>query len=413
MHATETASRYRWVILALILVVQWSGSLAGQVLAPLAPLFQPELGLTKAEVGLFASATFAGAWSVLLIAGSLSDRFGVKWVMALGQLATGVLLLCMALVGSVFQAAAVMFVAGMTRASIFPGSSKAILLWFAPSARATAMGIKQAGMPLAGIVTASTLPALGLAFGWRTAIAMVGLSVIVAGLFTAVAYREPVYPGQAPVRRVSMRAGLSEVVRNRHLWAMCTIPLLYVIVQLGLISYLALYFKEVVLVSSVPEESARIVAAGGILAFCQTGGALGRVFWGFVSDRLFGGRRAVVLAGVGSLSVVGTVAVAYLDPNYPSWLLMAIVFACGLSAVGWNGVYHAMITETVGRKYAATGLGFAMTVVEFGTVVGPPVFGLVVDAAGSYRPAWLMLTFLSAAGAAVSLLVARGEKRGP
>jgi MFS family permease len=37
--------------------------------------------------------------------------------------------------------------------------------------------------------------------------------------------------------------------------------------------------------------------------------------------------------------------------------------------------------------------------VNVGIVVGPPVFGLLVDRTGSYRPSWVLMT--TAAGAAV------------
>jgi len=42
--AEEGTSRYRWVILGLALLSQAGAAMAGQVLGPLAPLFQPELG---------------------------------------------------------------------------------------------------------------------------------------------------------------------------------------------------------------------------------------------------------------------------------------------------------------------------------------------------------------------------------
>lgn len=411
MAAVKTMARYRWVILGISLMCQATAALAGQVLAPLAPLFQPELGLTKAEVGLFSSATFAGAWAVILIAGTVTDRFGIRRMMTLGQLATGVLLLTMSSVVSAFQAAAVMFAAGLGRGTVFPGSTKAIMEWFPPATRATAMGIKQTGAPLAGIVTASTLPALALTIGWRSAIAVAGLAIILGGVVTALLYRDP---GGSPRKREAapgMRAGLKDVAGNRRLWIVSVMAMLFVMSQQSLITYLALYFKEVVLVPLVPDEPARIVAAGGYLAICQFGGIFGRVFWGAVSDRLFRQQRLAMLAAIGSLSSMAALAVAGAESGYPPWLLTGLVFAAGATTVGWNGVYHTLVTETVGHKYAATGVGLSLTLIETGTMVGPPLFGLVADVAGTYRMGWLFLTCLSGAGTLVAALAARRDQR--
>ncbi|MHB1159221.1 MAG: MFS transporter [Chloroflexota bacterium] len=410
MAVVETAGRYRWVILALVLLCQSSGALAGQALAPLAPLFQSELGLTKAEVGIFSSATYAGAWCVILIAGTLTDRFGIRRMMSLGQVATGGFLLAMASVGSLLQAAAVMFAAGVARGTIFPGSTKAILEWFPPAARATAMGLKQTGAPIAGVVTAATLPALGLAVGWRFAIATVGVVIIAIGILTIVLYRDAARSERSTGTKPSMRAGLKGVIRNRGLWSLSSVAMLYVMAQQGLIMYLALYLKEVVLVPLIPDEGARIVAAGGYLAVCQMGGIFGRVFWGMVSDRLFHGRRMVVLALVGFLAVLMALVVARLDAAWPLWLMATIAFAAGASSVGWNGVYHALITETVGRTYAATGVGFSLTMIEAGTTLGPPLFGFAIDVAGSYQTAWHFLAGLSAAGTLMAILSIPGER---
>lgn len=411
MSVPETVFRYRWAILGLSLLSQLSAALAGQILAPLAPLFQAELGLTKAEVGIFSSATFAGAWVVILVAGSFTDRFGIRKMMSIGQVAAGVVLMFMALVGSVFQAAAVMFTAGLGRGMVFPGSTKAIVEWFPATARATAMGIKQTGAPIAGVVAAATLPALGLAIGWRSTIALVGIIVVAAGAFTALMYRDP--PGARPVQqsRTSMRVGLKDVLRNGSLWLLSSIAMFFVMAQLALITYLALFLNEVVLVDAFPDDAARVIAAGGYLAVCQVGGITGRISWGAISDRLMHGRRLLALVIIGLLSAAIGLIISGLGPGSPLWFLAIIAFAAGFSLVGWNGVFHTMIGETVERKYAATSLGLSLTLIEFGTMMGPPLFGIAVDLAGTYRVAWFGVSAIFLAGTMMAVLAGRAGRR--
>ena len=88
--------RYRWVILVLGFAAQFSNSLAFQSIAP-RPLFQPELGLTKTQVGLFSSMLFLGQLVLLLGSRTLTDRFGVRSMMSIGQAVIGPAPLSMAL----------------------------------------------------------------------------------------------------------------------------------------------------------------------------------------------------------------------------------------------------------------------------------------------------------------------------
>jgi MFS family permease len=397
------------VILTLGFVAQFSNSLAFQSIAPLAPLFQPELGLTKAEVGLFSSILFAGQWLLLLPAGSMTDRFGVRKMMSVGQVVIGLCLVSMAWVDSFAQALVVMFIAGVGSCGVLPAVTKAIMDWFSPRVRGTVMGFKQAAVPAGGVITAALLPAVGLAFGWRYAIAVVGLVGIVGGIATSVLYKEGARPAKAAGPGPSIRAGLGAVLRNARLWRLSLVSVLYVSVQLALTTYLALFLKETVLVPAIPDESTRVVVAGGYLAVCQFGGALGRVFWGAVSDRMFNGRRMGVLAFTGVLTVGCSLAVSAMGPGFPLWLIPPLVFVYGASAVGWNGLYHVAMAETAGQKYAATGVGMSMTLNQFGTFFGPPIFGFVVDTTGTYRMAWLLMSGFAFVGLVMAVLNARRE----
>ena len=144
---------------------------------------------------------------------------------------------------------------------------------------------------------------------------------------------------------------------------------------------------------------------------CQLGGAIGRVFWGAVSDRLFGGKRMGVLAFTGSITVACSLAMSAMGPGFPLWALPPLVFAYGASAVGWNGLYHVAMAEIAGQKYAATGVGMSMTLNQFGTFFGPPIFGLVLDSTGSYQAAWLLMSTFATVGLFMAVLNARGERR--
>lgn len=65
-----------------------------------------------------------------------------------------------------------------------------------------------------------------------------------------------------------------------------------------------------------------IIIAGSLLLVSELSGAIGRIFWGVVSDRLFGGRRLIVLMIVAILSLLGCVMMALMSEGISFWIVI-------------------------------------------------------------------------------------------
>src|SRR5262245_20777706 len=130
----------------------------------------------------------------------------------------------------------------------------------------------------------------------------------------------------------------------------------------------------------------------------QVGGTIGRLGWGVISDRVFDGRRR---PGMGVNAVLG--ASAYLvfasgvALHGPGAVVTAVV--AGRRAFGWVGLYLALAAEVGGPRYAGLLTGVAVSFAWSGVLVGPPLFGLMLQATGAYRRPWLLLALTSLAAA--------------
>ncbi len=91
-------------------------------------------------------------------------------------------------------------------------------------------------------------------------------------------------------------------------------------------------------------------------------------------------------------------------------MLVPICLVFGFVAIGWGGLNLTLIGELAGRELAGTVTGIAAAVGMVGNIVGPPVFGYLVDISGSYQMSWWLLA-LVAAVATISLIFLREEKR--
>src|SRR5207249_4136049 len=91
--------------------------------------------------------------------------------------------------------------------------------WFPARERGMAMGIKQTGLTIGGILGSLLLPPIALRLGWRDALVVAGLLSIASAVAVMVSYRPPsLIAVRAPVERprFSERAGGAAGVPGRR-----------------------------------------------------------------------------------------------------------------------------------------------------------------------------------------------------
>ena len=385
--------RGRWGVLAMVTGAHALGAVSVLTVAPLAPLLLEDLGLTRAQVGLFLPAIYLGGVVMSLPAGWLTDRFGGRITLAAGQCVTGAFVGLAAMAPGLAPMLGLLFLAGLGWAVVNPATGKAILDRFPARERGFAMGIKQTGLTVGGIAASLTLPALALTHGWRAALTAAALASLLAAAADLALMPRDRPRATAASGEPARFADLGRFLGNRSLLVLLASGLALGMTQAAVLAYLALFARE--------RLGLTVVAAGGLLALVQAGGTAGRLGWGIVSDRLFGGRRrpCVIINSLigGTTSFIFASAVALPGP-----LLGVVAVIAGTGAFGWVGLYLALAAEVGGPRYAGLLTGVAVACAWSGVLVGPPLFGLLLDATGSYQLPWLGLGLL-AFGAAAAL----------
>jgi MFS family permease len=386
----------RWTILGLVVLGQTSNALLGQGLPTLFAFLQADFELTRAEVGLFLSAIQGGMVFTFVLGGWAADALGIRRVLPAAQLVVGLVGLAFSQVTSFPQGLAVIAIAGVAFGMANPCLSLAVLMWFPVRGRATAMGIKQTGVPIAGIVSAALLPSLALAAGWRTCILLLSIAVLIGAALSFLLYRDPPDARPVGVLKRPTWEQVNTLLRQRELLLVSFFAAVLIADQFIIVGYLILYLRD--------HLGIAIVVGGLVLALAQAGAFVGRIAWGVFSDVPLRGRRGPALALAGGMAAVLLVGLAALPVDPPIWLLAPLAFGLGFSAIGWHGLRQALVPELVPRAVAGMALGVGQTLAEAGPIVGPPLFGALADAAG-YRPAWLLMAALTGF---VSLLIWRG-----
>jgi len=371
----------RWAVLALIMAAQTMANVGPLGIPSIAPLIREGLGLSVAQAGSFLSAYYIGPVLMSLPAGWLADRWGVRGAMILGQALIAVGLGAVAFAPTFSFIVLILVLAGAGYGVLNPTTTKAGMAWFPPNQRATVVGLKQVGLPFGGALGALVMPPLALAFGWRTGVGFAAAVVGLLAVLTWALYRdlpEPESRGPAPPR-----PGFWTVVANRDLWLAGVSTLIFAGVQTVFLAFLVLYLHDVVRID--------LVVAAKYLVTAQVSGAAGRIVFGLLSDRFFGGRRRIVLAIAGVGSIACALALSTTAPGSGFWMLAPLAVGIGVFGVGWNGVQHTLMAELAGPRAAGTAVGLGLAISSLGVTVCPPLFGVVVERLGGFGAAWLML----------------------
>jgi sugar phosphate permease len=350
-------------------------------MAPIAPFVQLEFDLSRSQLALLNIAMASGTYFTLILSGRLLDRVGERIMLLACGLITGFFAVTMLQTQSFPMTLILVGLMSIGTSIATPAGSKAVMGWFPPRIRGTAMGIRQIGIPVGGMTAGLILPPLALAFGWRSALAIGGILAITGSLVCCAFYRKP---PEVPVeKQVVSRPGFRELMARRDLWWIS----LYGIAMIGAQFTFSLY----IVVFAHERLGFSPVAAGALLALGQGVAILFRIVWGVVSDVVFQGDRKAPLAIISALAGLGSFGVSFLTPEAPGWLVFAGSAALGASALGWQGVYVTAVSELAGQDAAGTALGFSLTVAQLGQLIAPPLFGYLADQTGSYQPSWVML----------------------
>jgi predicted MFS family arabinose efflux permease len=126
-----------------------------------------------------------------------------------------------------------------------------------------------------------------------------------------------------------------------------------------------------------------------------------------------GGRRAHALLGITGVGVALAVALAFLPRATPMALMVALWLGLGAAFVGWNALALTWAGERVAAAHAGSAMGLETSAVLFGATVSAPVFGAIVEWAGSYQAAWLTLAAVLALAFALLLTQTRRPEPHP
>jgi len=381
-----------WWPLLLTLVIQAMVAMALLTLPVIAPMVAQTLEVSPALVGLYVSVTYAGAMVATLMGGATVARMGAIRVSQWGLVlcAAGLVLCAVPWLPAMVLGAVCI---GLGYGPITPASSHLLARTTPPAQMSLVFSIKQTGVPLGSMLAGAIVPPLALVIDWPMSMGVVAALCLVCAAVSQGLRADLDSDRQAgtPMRWGSLIEPIRLVLAHRALLTMASCSFMFSMVQLCLTTYLVTFLHE--------DLSYGLVAAGLALSVTQFGGIGGRVVWGYVADRWLGARRMLLL--LASMMATGALASAFLTPDTPHGVVIAILVGFGASAIGWNGVYLAEVARRAPPGMASMATGGTLAFTFLGVVVGPPLFGALSGLFGTYRAGFVGLMVMASLSGAV------------
>ncbi|WP_255437426.1 MFS transporter [Thalassobacillus sp. CUG 92003] len=378
-----------WRMLLWLLAAQIMVAFIGRSLGPLGVLIEDDLGLTKAQVGLLPSALFLGQALASIPSGFVVDRFGSKPLLLILSSCIGTSFLLMTFQTNFVLVLLLIMIGGIGYGGMHPTTNRGIVYWFTQKQRGTAMGIKQMGITFGSALSAILLLPLAETYGWRIVVLIACLGLMAAGALAFLFYRDPKVEEDKQRKKASPAStfsSLAAMAKNKPLLLISLSAMGINGSQMCLNTYLVLFTYE--------QIGINLVLAGLLLVVSEVGGSLGRIGWGVISDRMFGGERLKVMMIIVIITLCLSAVVAFIPAGTPYGLLVPLFFLFGFSVSGFNGIWMNLASELVPKEQAGLSSGFSITLGSAGVILLPPLFGTIIDQSNTYTFAWLMISII-------------------
>lgn len=367
------------------------------------PFYVQELGWTRQQVtsgNAYSKVAVAIAFGFL--AGRLVDRFGPRRLMLVGIVMAGGALMGLASVTT--MVAFYVFYCFNALGYVFGGPlPNQVLLsrWF-DKARGRAMGVAYVGIGIGGAIVPLLAYTLTQAYGWRTALQILGALMILVALPAAYFVKDapPSPPSPAPGSLAGYgETGLTSILSKAPFYFLAIGSMASIGAVGGTVQNLALYLS---LDRKLPQ-----VEVDGLLSLVLIGSLIGRLVMGWLADRW--PKKWVMLLVYFIVAI--SIPPLYYAPTTSTLSMAALAFGIGLG--GDYMIIPLMAAEMYGLAVMGRVMGVVLTADSVAEALVPMMVASLRDRLGSYEGGFLVLASLALIGAvAVSCLPRRGAEGG-
>jgi sugar phosphate permease len=367
--------------------------------------FVRELGWTRAQV------TSGNAFAKLVIgplfgffAGVVIDRFGPRRLMLVGIILAGIAPIGLGSTTTLlaFYTFYLMNALGYVTGGPLPNQVM-LSRWF-DAGRGKAMGIAYLGIGVGGALVPLLAHRLTEAFGWRSALQILGVLMIAIAFPLAFFVRDQretqSATGAVPAQDAASTGtdSILDVLRQPSFYLLALGSMASIGAVGGTTQNLKLYFAM--------DRGMAQGSVAELISLVLVGSIAGRLLMGFLADR-WSKKRVMLLV---YLIVALTIPLLWAAPSPATLRVAAVLFGIGLG--GDYMIIPLMAAELFGLRRMGRVMGIVLTADGVAEAVVPMAVAALRDRSGSYGPGFALLVGLAVLGAAAVSLLPRRSASG-
>ena len=373
-EAGEFSRSNNWKTVGLCLAASILEGIDIQSAGVAGPGIRADFGLDPAQLGLVFSASIIGLLPGAAIGGRLADLVGRKQVLIASMLLFGLFSIATALAWDYQSLLIARFLTGMGLGGAMPNlialSSEAV----SPRYRNTAVAIMYAGMPFGGLLAAIVNLVLSDTWGWHAVFYVGGVApLVVAPLLYFLLPESEVFKQRKAASTTMADQPRRESIGSALFGGGRTTPTLLLWVSY-FFTLIVLYFLQNWLPTLVIGNGFSREAASTVQMAFNIGGVVGSLVMGLTMDR--GPRRTAV--AILYLGLIGSMVGLAFTESFTGLLLGG--FGGGMFSIGGQMVLYGLAPLFYHTLIRGTGVGAAVAVGRFGSIVGPVAAGQLLSA---------------------------------
>jgi len=352
------------------------------------PYLQSELGYTKAEIGIIIS---AGAILYGLgkgITGLLGDRSNARYFMSAGLLGSAIVSFCLGF-SSTWIMLSVLYIFNQCFQSMgWPPCARLLTHWFSPKEIGTKWALWNTSQQIGGAAVLIASPYIMEIFGWRYVFYVPAVLCVGVAFFLLNRLRDsPESLGLPPIEnhhglveaheiddnKLTTKEIILQVAQNKLVWYVCGANFFVYIVRMFVLYWAPTFLQEF--------KGSSLKLAGWQAAMFDIAGMFGGLIAGYLSDKVFEGRRG----RVGFLyMIVLAISIVFLwqSPVDQKWQHFIGMMLIGFLVTGPQILVGVAAADFASKKAAGAATGLTGTVGYLGAAVAGYGIGKIVDNSG-------------------------------
>lgn len=402
-------SKKRWYVLFASVIINLcigSGYAWSVFAGPLMKMY----GWTAAATAIAFTLSTGMGPITMIIGGRIQDKFGPKWVIFAGAFLFGGGMYAAGYSDSLTWLYLTYGVLGGLGMGTIYGCTIANTVKFFPDKRGLVAGLATGGYGFGPVIAAPLAQSFIADYGVLAAFKIFGVAyvVIVAVLsqFITAApagYKPEGWNPPAP-------GSSSTVTGSDKTWSqMLTDPMFYLLFAMLIIGA----FSGLMIISQaspIAQEMVKVTAAQAALAvsYLALANTFGRIFWGWVSDKIGRFPSIIAMYIFAGLAAYGLTTVGAGQFTFFCLIVMAI----GLCFGGFMGIFPALTADAFGAKNNGVNYGIMFCAFALAGYFGPRLAATVKAANnGDYTLAFLIAAGMSIIGIALTMIVVAKNKK--